>query len=190
MIHVIEIPKFNKTLAELETALDFWLYFLKNGEELDADVLPAELDRQSGVRKAMGVLKMFAQNEMERELYEGRLKAKRDLQMVEAERQTLETQRQTLETQRQTLETQRRTLEAERRTLDVQLGDWQQRYDVANRERETATVNARRPKDGIPADPALRTSSGTTAIGRRAIDYLQPRRIAQHRRSLERESTG
>ena len=88
VIHVIEIPKFNKTLAELETALDFWLYFLKNGEELDADALPAELDRQSGVRKAMGVLKMFAQNEMERELYEGRLKAKRDLQMVDAARLT------------------------------------------------------------------------------------------------------
>ena len=31
----------------------------------------------------MGVLKMLAQNELERELYEGRLKAKRDLQTLE-----------------------------------------------------------------------------------------------------------
>ena len=33
--------------------------------------------------KAMGVLKMLAQNDMERELYEGRLKARRDLQTLE-----------------------------------------------------------------------------------------------------------
>jgi predicted transposase/invertase (TIGR01784 family) len=110
VMHVIEIPKFNKKLAELETPLDFWLYFLKNGEQLDADALPTELDREPGVRKAMGILKMFTQNDMERELYEGRLKAKRDMQ----------------------------TLETQRRTLEVQRDHWQQQYDVANREREAA----------------------------------------------------
>jgi hypothetical protein len=67
----IEIPKFNKNLAELETPLDFWLYFLKNGEQLDADALPAKLDREPGIRKAMGIVKMFTQNDMERELTEG-----------------------------------------------------------------------------------------------------------------------
>ena len=117
VMHVLEIPKFNKTLAELETPLDVWLYFLTNGEQMDADALPTELDREPGVRKAMGILKMFTQNDMERELYEGRLKAKRDMQ---------------------TLESQRRMLEAERRTLEVQRDHWQQQYDVANRERETA----------------------------------------------------
>ncbi len=144
VIHVIEIPKFTKTLAELTTALDFWLYFLKNGEELDADALPAELDRQLGVRKAMGILKMFAQNEMERELYEGRLKAKRDLQTLETQRQTLETDWRAAGNERQTLETQRQTLETQRQTLEVQLGDWQQRYDVANREREAAGREVKR----------------------------------------------
>jgi hypothetical protein len=34
-------------------------------------------------RKAMGVLKMLAQSDVERELYEGRLKAKRDMQTLE-----------------------------------------------------------------------------------------------------------
>jgi hypothetical protein len=124
VMHVIEIPKFNKKLAELETPLDFWLYFLKNGEQLDADALPAELDREPGVRKAMGILKMFTQNDMERELYEGRLKAKRDMQ--------------TLETQRRMLEADWRKAEAERQTLEVQRDHWQQQYDVANREREAA----------------------------------------------------
>ena len=77
-IHVIEIPKFRRTLAELQEPLDFWLYFLKNGVELDADALPRPLDKPE-ICQAMEVLKMLSQNDMERELYEGRLKAKRDL---------------------------------------------------------------------------------------------------------------
>ena len=82
VVHVIELPKFTRTLAELRTPLDFWLYFLKNGGELDADALPDALDRPDQ-RKAMGVLKMLAQSDVERELYEGRLKAKRDMQTLE-----------------------------------------------------------------------------------------------------------
>jgi predicted transposase/invertase (TIGR01784 family) len=116
VMHVIEIPKFNKNLAELETPLDFWLYFLKNGEQLDADALPAEFDRELGVRKAMGILKTFTQNDMERELYEGRLKAKRDMQ----------------------------TLETQRRTMEVQRDHWQQQYEAANREREAAHREVKR----------------------------------------------
>jgi predicted transposase/invertase (TIGR01784 family) len=98
-LHVIEIPKFTRDLGDLREPLDFWLYFLKNGERLDADALPGPLDTPQ-IRRAMEILKMFAQNALERELYEGRLKAERDLQ---------------------TLETQRKTLEAER-------DQWQQRY--------------------------------------------------------------
>jgi len=82
VVHVIELPKFTRTLAELRTPLDFWLYFLKNGGELDADALPDALNRPDQ-QKAMGVLKMLAQSDVERELYEGRLKAKRDMQTLE-----------------------------------------------------------------------------------------------------------
>ena len=82
VVHVIELPKFTKTLAELRTPLDFWLYFFKNGAELDADALPDGLNRPDQ-QKAMGVLKMLAQSDLERELYEGRLKAKRDMQTLE-----------------------------------------------------------------------------------------------------------
>ena len=85
VIHVLEIPKFTSLLGELKEPLDFWLYFLKNGDELDADALPDRLG-DTDIRQAMGVLKMLAQNDMERELYEGRLKARRDLQTMETER--------------------------------------------------------------------------------------------------------
>jgi hypothetical protein len=53
----------------------------------------------------MGVLKMLAQSDLERELYEGRLKAKRDMQ----------------------------TLETMRQSVEVQRDQWQQRYEAANR---------------------------------------------------------
>jgi uncharacterized protein YdiU (UPF0061 family) len=116
VIHVIEIPKFNKTLGELETAPDSWLYFLKNGDGLDANDLPAELDRVE-IRQAMEILTMLTQNDLERELYEGRLKAKRD---------------------QQTQETLLRMATERSALLEVQLGDWQQRYEQAAREREAA----------------------------------------------------
>ena len=82
VVHLIELPKFRRTLAELRTPLDYWLYFFKNGAELDADALPEPMDKPDQ-RKAMGVLKMLAQSDVERELYEGRLKAKRDMQTLE-----------------------------------------------------------------------------------------------------------
>jgi predicted transposase/invertase (TIGR01784 family) len=76
-IHVLELPNFECELADLLEPLDFWLYFLKNGEELDADSLPEPLNREE-VRRAMEVLKMVSQEALEREIYEGRMKAKRD----------------------------------------------------------------------------------------------------------------
>ena len=115
VVHAIELPKFTRTLAELRTPLDFWLYFLKNGGELDADALPDALNRPDQ-QKAMGVLKMLAQSDVERELYEGRLKAKRDMQ--------------TLETLRD--QWQRQAVESE------------QRYEAASREREAANRELKR----------------------------------------------
>ena len=48
---------------------------------MDADALPGSLDIPE-IRGAMGVLKILAQNDLERELNEGRLKATRDLQTL------------------------------------------------------------------------------------------------------------
>ena len=49
----------------------------------------------------------MAQSDMERELYEGRLKAKRDMQTLETERRIAEDQRRTAEDQRRTAQEQR-----------------------------------------------------------------------------------
>ena len=57
-IHLIELPNFREGLEELEKPLDLWVYFLQNGEQLDADALPGSLDIPE-IRWAMGVLKLL-----------------------------------------------------------------------------------------------------------------------------------
>ena len=72
-------PNSRVDLDSLRTPLDFWLYFFKNGLQLDADALPAPL-AMSVIRRAMEVLKVFSQDELDRDLYENRLKGQRDHQ--------------------------------------------------------------------------------------------------------------
>ncbi len=195
-IHIIELPKFRKALDELTMPLDFWLYFFKNGEVLDADALPRELDRPE-VRKAMGVLKMLAQNDMERELYEGRLKAKRDLQTLETERRMAEEQRRAAEEQRRAAEEQRRaaeerwrTAESHWRAAEKQRAEWQQRYEAADREREAAKYEGEAAKRMLVRQIQLcerllgRPLSEAVELAACSLDEL--RDLAER---LEREST-
>jgi predicted transposase/invertase (TIGR01784 family) len=76
-MHVLELPKFRRTADELADPLDVWCYFLVHGAELDTDNLP-EAMRTPAVRQAMEVLRMFTQDELERDRYENRMKAERD----------------------------------------------------------------------------------------------------------------
>ena len=77
-VHILELKKFNKSAAELVTPLDCWLYFLRHAEDLDADALPEPLNVPE-VRWALGDLAMISQSERDRELYESRLKMRRDI---------------------------------------------------------------------------------------------------------------
>ena len=75
--HILELPKFTKTAAELKNGLDIWLYFLRHAEKMNSDSLPAALARPP-VKRALEELKMLTQMEIEREQYEARLKAQLD----------------------------------------------------------------------------------------------------------------
>ncbi|HMC89219.1 MAG TPA: Rpn family recombination-promoting nuclease/putative transposase [Gemmataceae bacterium] len=77
-VHILELPKFTKSVAELATPLDRWLYFLRHGETLDTDHLPGALDVPE-IHRALGDLQMMTQSELERERYESRLKMQRDI---------------------------------------------------------------------------------------------------------------
>jgi predicted transposase/invertase (TIGR01784 family) len=76
-IHVVELPKFNRPVLQLTQPFESWCYFLRHGEELDNDHLPATL-QMPAIQKAMEVLRMLTQSDLEREKYEARLKYQRD----------------------------------------------------------------------------------------------------------------
>ncbi|OYV85554.1 MAG: hypothetical protein B7Z73_13370, partial [Planctomycetia bacterium 21-64-5] len=76
-LHILELPKFKKGIDELATPLDRWLYFLRNGEYLDAETVPVTLDVPE-LRWALGDLFMISRIDPERDLYEARLRERRD----------------------------------------------------------------------------------------------------------------
>jgi predicted transposase/invertase (TIGR01784 family) len=77
LIHVLEVPKFRKTAVELADPVEVWCYFLVHGADLDMDNLPEAL-RTPAVQRAMEVLHMLTQDDLERQRYEARLKEQRD----------------------------------------------------------------------------------------------------------------
>ena len=76
--HILELPKFTKAAAELESGLDIWLYFLRHAEKMDTEALPSTLKRRPLLLRAVEELKMLTQTDLERERYEARRKAQLD----------------------------------------------------------------------------------------------------------------
>jgi predicted transposase/invertase (TIGR01784 family) len=76
-MHLLEIPKFKMAHDELRTPLEGWVYFLKHGAELDPEQLPLALHRPD-YQQALEEMKMMTKDELERDIYENRLKAQRD----------------------------------------------------------------------------------------------------------------
>jgi predicted transposase/invertase (TIGR01784 family) len=76
-LHILELPKFAKSAAELITDLDIWLYFLRHAEKMETGALPVAL-KQPLVVRALEELHMLTQDEVERERYEARRKAQLD----------------------------------------------------------------------------------------------------------------
>ena len=71
----LEIPNFNKSLKELETRLDKWLYFIKNLEDLQS--IP-ELLKDEVFANAFETAKLANLEPNERESYQQSLKILRD----------------------------------------------------------------------------------------------------------------
>src|SRR6266446_5175437 len=76
--HILELPKFTKSEAELASGLDIWLYFLRHAQMMDTDAPPAAVRQHPPVMRALEELKMLAQSDLERERYEARRKAQLD----------------------------------------------------------------------------------------------------------------
>jgi len=76
--HLLELPKFTKSEAQLTSGLDIWLYFLRHAAMMDTEALPAALQQQPLVMRAVKELQMLTQSEIERQRYEDRRKAQLD----------------------------------------------------------------------------------------------------------------
>jgi predicted transposase/invertase (TIGR01784 family) len=76
-IHLFELPKFLLPAEGLHTPLEQGFYFLKHGEGLDPEVLPATLQVPE-IRQALGELIMVTQSEHDWARYEERYKAEMD----------------------------------------------------------------------------------------------------------------
>ncbi len=88
-IHLIELPKFEKSVAELSGALDSWLFFLKNTDALDAGKLATSLKMPES-REAVEVLTVLTHDDLERERYEAREKARLIRLTIEREQDRLQ----------------------------------------------------------------------------------------------------
>jgi predicted transposase/invertase (TIGR01784 family) len=75
--HVLELPKFRKSPADLTSGLDIWLYFFRHAEKMDSEALPTVL-QQPLLLRAIEELKMLSQTDEERERYEARRKFQLD----------------------------------------------------------------------------------------------------------------
>src|SRR5262249_14599681 len=80
--HLIEVPKFTRALEELATPLEAWCWFLRHAGTLDKEHLPVQLVSSPPMARALEVLTMMSQSEIERERYEARLKHRRDQAML------------------------------------------------------------------------------------------------------------
>ena len=76
-IYTIELEHFGQTEHQLTDSLEKWSYLLKHGEQLDDSRLPESLQTPP-ICQAVKEMKMFTQDEIERELYESRRKALMD----------------------------------------------------------------------------------------------------------------
>jgi len=73
-----ELPKFHKTIDELTTMVDKWLYFFKHGEETSEKDLPKIIGQDDIIEKVYEELNRFSWNEVEMITYEHALKQEWD----------------------------------------------------------------------------------------------------------------
>ncbi len=72
----VELPKFNKSLEQLETLVDKWIYFLKEADSLE--LIPQSLGEVSAIEKALNIANKINLSSEELELLEQRAMKEQD----------------------------------------------------------------------------------------------------------------
>ena len=73
--HFIELPKFEKTLSDVKTDADRWVYLLKNAQELTT--IPKELSYPASVQEALGELERGMWSSEELDAYDSLIDSER-----------------------------------------------------------------------------------------------------------------
>ena len=136
-VHLFQLPLFTKMAEELQDPLEKWLYFLNNAQELDPAHLPASL-QEVPISEAVRALDMLTQDEVERERYEAREKAKRDhlswekaLQRAQQETARLQQERDNLQQESERLQQEKDHLQQESEHLQQESEHLQQQAAVS-----------------------------------------------------------
>ncbi|HNO26678.1 MAG TPA: PD-(D/E)XK nuclease family transposase, partial [Leptospiraceae bacterium] len=77
-IHIVELPKLEKLLPELQSNLEDWVFLLKEAENLKESDMKTLERKNPKVKKAISELKILSHDKKARILYEERLKADLD----------------------------------------------------------------------------------------------------------------
>ena len=80
-LHFFELPKFRKTIYELKSNLDWWIYFIKNAHLIMEDKVQEEIIMQEApdtIQTAVNCLRALSEDPVVRLTYESQLKAERD----------------------------------------------------------------------------------------------------------------
>lgn len=76
-IHLVELPKFVAEVDDLHSMVEQWIYFLRRAESMEMTDIVASLP-DIPAAKATKVLRSIVENPVENQLYEARLKSRRD----------------------------------------------------------------------------------------------------------------
>ena len=77
-INIIELPKFLIELGQIKNDLEYWIYLLKESENLKGETMKTLEKKNPKIKKAITELKTLSLDKKSRELYESRLKAELD----------------------------------------------------------------------------------------------------------------
>jgi len=73
----LELPKFTVPLQHIKSPLEQWMHFLRYGQTMDSDNVPAELNTPE-ICKALEELNVLSHDDLERERYLARVRVLRD----------------------------------------------------------------------------------------------------------------
>jgi predicted transposase/invertase (TIGR01784 family) len=74
----LELPKFGKTVSEIRSKLDLWLYVFRNSAKLEEEEMAIIVDKEPDMANVFKILEYYSGDPEKRQLLEERMNADRD----------------------------------------------------------------------------------------------------------------